>query len=218
MAIARDNSTTIVNPASGSNNPFTTAGTNRYLFVNVLDQNSSTSSVTYGGVSMSLLVSLNSSNISAGETCYFYGLANPASGSNNLVVTYTGANTIILDASSYTGAQQTTPIEASNTHSGNTASESASVTTLTDNDWLVGFARAATTITAGSNTSLVTNNSSRDFIDTNAAQTPAGTHSMSFTSSGPNNNTAITVAALKPFAAAVASSLVHNLGLLGVGQ
>jgi hypothetical protein len=195
-AIARDTSTTIVNPASGSNNSITLSGSNRYLACNILEQGDTITGFTYGGTSLALQMTLSTNNVATGDVQHFYGLANPASGANNLVVTYTGAATIIIDCSSYTGAQQTNTLEATSTATGAAGSTVGSVTTLTDNDWLIGYGRASSAITAGSNTNIVTNNSSRDFIDSGGPQSPAGSWSLNFTTSG---QWGILVGALKPF-------------------
>jgi hypothetical protein len=104
-----------------------------------------------------------------------------------------------LDCSYFTGAQQTTAIEASGTATGTTGTATTSIVTLTDNDWLVGFARAQSAPTAGANTTLRSANGGREMMDSNGVQHPAGSFALNYTTLS-NNNWAIIVAALQPVA------------------
>lgn len=215
MAIVFDaNLAETFNPASDTVS-FTTSGTNRYLVVGILIQSSQTcTGVTYGGVAMTNLTSGSSSNVSTGETIYLWGLANPASGANNIVGSFSGAGTRVFIASSFTGAQQTTAVEATATPVNSTGtSASLSVTTITDNDWLVGFARASTNTTAGSNTTIRGAQSNINMMDSNAVQTPPGTFSLNFSD---GSGVAGLAFSLKP-AVVVTSTATHFLNLMGVG-
>lgn len=169
--------------------------------------------MTYAGVAMTQLTSVNASNVSTGETNYLFGLANPALGANNIVISGTLPQIGVV-ATSFNGAQQTTAVEASNTGTGASGTATVSVTTLTNNDWLVGFARGQSNTTAGTNTLIRAAMSNINAMDSNGAQTPAGFYSLNFTTAG-NNNWASQIVALKPFAAAAASP--PFLPLLGVG-
>lgn len=198
-AIAFDATVTAVNPASDTVS-FTTSGTDRYLFVQTLIQSSQTAdSCTYGGVSMTQIIGpVDTSSVSGGEHIYLWGLANPASGANNVVCSFSGAGTRVIDIISYTGAQQTTSIEATNTGSGSGGTATAAVTTLTDNDWLIGYIRSSgTTPSAGSNTTMRTaaSEGGRRFSDSNAVQTPPGSFSQNYTGM---TAWVVMVAALRP--------------------
>ena len=204
MAIALDNNlvATIVSTSTNTVS-YTTTGSNLYLVVGTLIQGSFTcTGVTYNGVAMTQLTSVDASVVSGGETNYLFGLANPASGAHNIVASFSGATTNAVLATSYTGAQQTTAVEASNTSA---SSGTISVTTSTNNDWLVGFARAGGNTTAGSNTTIRGAASNISMMDTNAAQTPAGAYSLNFTGTGGNVSQAI---ALKPFSATTNSTFL----------
>lgn len=185
MAIAFDATTdpgTHVGAGSSQTVAFTCTGTNRYLLVAVVLQGSQTcTGVTYNGVAMTQIQSISTAAIAAGETCYIFGLANPASGANNILASYSGAATNLVGASSFTGVKQTTTPEASNTNSGNSSAATVAVTTLTNNAWLIGFARqAGGTATAGTNTTL-RQTADTDMMDTNGPDTPAGSFSLNWT-------------------------------------
>jgi hypothetical protein len=182
-AIAFDATVTSVNPGSNTVS-FTTSGSDRYLVVQVLSSPGDTvTGVTYNGVAMSQIMT-STFGAQANE---FWGLANPASGTNDVVVSFSGSpSTVVVDVISYTGAQQTTPIEATGNNSGSGTSASVSVTTLTDNAWLVGYFRANSAsggFTAGANTVIRTDaaEGTRQLADSGADQTPAGSHSLNAT-------------------------------------
>jgi len=146
----------------------------------------------------SILGQIDSSSVSGGGSIYLWGLANPASGANDIVATFSGEGTRVIDACSYTGAQQTTALEASGSASGSGGTATKSITTLTDNDWLVGYVRSSgTTPSAGSNTTMRTASAEggRRMADSGAAQTPAGSFALNYTGM---TNWVVMVAALKP--------------------
>jgi len=197
--IAFDNAIT-QQTSQGTNNltfSYTTSGTNRYLFVGCVANGSGAAitNITYAGTPMTQINSLTAVGF-LNETDYLFGLAAPATGIHDMVVTTNTPSTIACAASSYTGAQQTTAVEASNTAQGQSGGTAiVSVTTITDNDWLVGFARMDGAPTAGPNTVNRGNSLFVDMMDTNGAQTPAGSHSMNYTGATDWNWIA---AALKP--------------------
>lgn len=83
------------------------SGNNRILIVAVgLHNSGSISSVTYNGVSMTLAKSQNGT----WRLSQIYYLVNPASGSNNVVITGLCSYGIAAVAVSFTGVHQTTPI------------------------------------------------------------------------------------------------------------
>ena len=218
MAIAFVRTSTTVNPASNTV-AFDGTATNGYLTVQTLIQSNQTvTGVTYNSVAMSQLVTRAGG---AEETLYLWGLANPTTGTNDIVVSVSGAGTLVVDAALYSGAQQTTAVEATNNTSGGAAtSASISVTTITDNDWLVGYFRGhgGGAFTAGSNTVVRTaaGEGTRQMVDSGADQTPAGAFSLNVTMS--SQAWEAMAFALKPSPAAVASIPLHNQTLLGVGQ
>lgn len=216
MAIAFDNSIGQQTNAGTSSltYTYTTSGTNRYLFVGAIIQSSQTiSGITYAGVSMTQITSIPNDGVSANETAYLFGLANPTNGANNVVITGSGNATIASCASSYTGAQQTNSAEASNTATGNSGTATVSVTTITDNDWLVNFFRAQFSGTAGSNTTIRSAASSFNMTDSNGVQTPPGSFSQTVT--GGSNSWSMQCMALKA-SVAVTTNPASYLTLLGV--
>jgi hypothetical protein len=216
-AIAFDATVTSVNPASNTVS-FTTSGSDRYLVVQVLSSPGDTvTGVTYNGVAMSQIMT-STFGAQANE---LWGLANPASGTHNIVASFSGApSTVVIDAISYTGAQQTTPIEATGTNSGSGTSASVSVTTLTDNAWLVGYFRANSAsgaFTAGSNTVIRTDaaEGTRQLADSGAVQSPPGSFSLNATMATGSWN--VMAFSLKPAAGAATDEYQANSQIYFVG-
>lgn len=111
----------------------TTSGSNRVLILGSILIDTKNGDPTYGGVSMTQKV-LEGSN----RNVYVHSLIAPASGANNVVIAMNGgANTIIGIATSFSGADQTTPIDG--TGSGNDSgvtSLSCNVTTSQNSTFL----------------------------------------------------------------------------------
>src|SRR5882724_8240704 len=83
----------------------TCSGTNRYLVVLIRAGSADTlTGVTYNGVAMTPLkkILVNTSG-SVQDNFYVYGLANPASGANNIVASASTAVTILGLSASYKG-------------------------------------------------------------------------------------------------------------------
>ena len=121
------------------------AGTDRVLLVEVtwVDRTSDITSVTYNGVAMTTLCA---KIINGNCAARMYGLANPASGSNNIVVTMSAGSVSVdgqISAWSGDGADQTTPFDTAVTAngSGSTANivSSATLTTGVAGDRAVFF-------------------------------------------------------------------------------
>lgn len=222
MAIAFVRTSTTVNPASNTV-AFDATATDAYLVVQTLKASSQTvSDVTYNGVAMTLIVGPNTGGTPT-QTNYLWGLASPTTGTNDIVVSDSGAGTLVVDAILYSGSQQTTAVEASNSTSGTSASSiSISVTTITDNAWLVGYFRSNSPsggFTAGSNTVIRTDaaEGTRQLADSGAVQTPPGSFSLNATMESAANWGAMAFS-LKPVAAVAVGGTNRNFALLGVGQ
>lgn len=207
-AIAFVSTSTTVNPASDTV-AYDATATNGYLVVQTLVRDNRTvSAVSYAGIPMTQLTT--NTIVVDGETYYQWGLAAPTTGTNNIVVTKSGATTLVVDVALYSGAQQTTAVEATNTGSGATSPASISVTTTTDNDWLIGYFRAiggASAFTAGANTVVRTSAAEgpRQMVDSGADQTPAGSFSLNVTYTGVGVWAGMAFA-LKPYVAPVVST------------
>lgn len=221
MAIAFDNAVqSDANSVTQNLYSHTCSGSSRILFVGVsFATGTDISGVpTYAGVNMVLV-----NSIAVGGTAfnkmYLYYLVNPASGANNVVINNTGvANFIYACSASYTGVTQILPIDASATNSAVGSSVTESVTTVSDNDWLVCYVGQATTATGnlsgGANTTArLLANGWNTIGDSNAAQTPPGSYSQTI-----NVSTAellgMVVAAFIPATA----TKVSSLATLGAGS
>lgn len=119
----------------------TCSGSNRLLVVSVSMGNSPdtsiTTSVTYNGVSMtSLTAPVHGNSGTAGYVQLFYLVA-PATGTNTVAVTVsTSVDAITGGSVSFTGVNQSTPLNGTTTNTGTGTSASVSVTTNT-NDMIV---------------------------------------------------------------------------------
>jgi hypothetical protein len=141
-------------------------------------------SVTYNGVSMTSLYSETASQQRYG---IFY-LANPATGSNTLTTTHVGGGSNVYhfgSVASYSGVDQTTPIDASpvsQAYSGTAVSDS--VTTVADNAWAIMClmdSGGGTVPTAGAGTTFrepATAGQWNGLLDSNGPVTPAGSKTL----------------------------------------
>ena len=135
----------------------TTSGSNRLLvlFADIWQDVGGTgtiTSATYNGTSLTKATSTRGGGM-ASEIWY---LANPTTGSNTLSVTITGAtDSIKLAAASFTGANQSSPLDATSIASGWGGNPTASITTVTANDLVTAtLSRFGTTDATTNRTSL----------------------------------------------------------------
>lgn len=190
MAIAFDATTSSsrVNATTTLTYAHTCTGSDRFLVVATANNTARTvTSVTYNWVSMTQVLSpLTNSNWSI---LYLWILANPASWSNNIVVTTSGNCEIISKCISYTGVNASwQPDSSSSTWPTTTTSFTTSTTTVADNCWCVMWWMGMnwSTLTAGANTfvrsQIEVALAGLFMVDTNSAQTPAGSKSVNVTS------------------------------------
>ena len=221
MAIAYDNATGgNANPATSLTFSHTTSGSDRALFVGVVSNDTVTddvTGVTYGGVSMTRLIAITTTNSGLRAT-YIYYLLNPASGANNVVISVSASTYIDGVAVSYTGVKQSGMPDASTSTDGSgsgTWELSVSLASVADNCWHAIFvsdnnggenAGTGTTVRIDRNISI--------WGDSNSAKTPAGSVTLAGTSSGTRQR-----GLMISFAPAAASSNSNfpNLLTLGVG-
>lgn len=192
MAIALETAgADLTNAATSATYSATVSGSDTVLLVGVMRGVNLTSidSVTYNGVALTQINTQNTGGSTFGQQALYY-LKNPATGANNIVITCSGTAHFIYSAYGvYSGVDQTTVIEPAggNTSSATATSVAASVTTVADNDWVVGihgrWDTAGGTITAGTNTTLQTASNWNEWIDTNAPQTPAGSKTVNINNS-----------------------------------
>ncbi len=186
MAIAFDSSTTSTNSGSATltfgfnnvaGNALIVAFTANKLVIPAI------TGVTYNGVA--LTASVNSpQNPPADVTVkvYYYYLLNPATGTNNVVITFTGTcDGISANALSYSGVGSF-PQDTSTTGTGTTGT--LTVTTTIDNSWIVGCFRNNSdgNGSAGSGTTRRSNIAGQNAVyDTGGALTPTGSYSINST-------------------------------------
>jgi hypothetical protein len=110
----------------------------------------SISSVTYGGQAMTAAGAVAATN---NNYANIYYLVNPPTGSNNLVVTWSGAAEIYTDLLSFSGVNQTTPVRAYQSHAGSSANPSITISSsASPGDLIMG---CVDNINTGTNQTLV---------------------------------------------------------------
>ncbi len=210
FAIARDANAS-ANNSGGANLSFSIVlvAANTYVTVGVIqnDTSASTPTCTIGGATATKI-----GNAVAPSTLHnvtAFGLAVAASGSTTVAVSGTSTNQLEGNALSYSGVLG--GLDASITHTGTISglSLTVSLTTIADNCWIVWHIYAeAGILTASTNASKVTGTANdMDSFDTNSAQTPAGSKSMTVTSNSNNNYSDVTLS-LSPVAPAAAATNV----------
>ena len=118
---------------------FTTSGTNRLLLVGISlrrDNSQLVTSVTYGGVALSMIGAVDNDPQVRVELWY---LPAPALGSNSLSINISNNGRFVAGVASFNGVDQTTPLELpASFNSGQSIFPYAQVTTATDNAWVMG--------------------------------------------------------------------------------
>lgn len=174
----------------------TCTGSNLALLIGFFgDTTDIVTGVTYGGISLTLI---DKKQVPGDRFIYLYGLLNPATGSNSVVVTASGS--IFMDgiAASYTGVKQSGLPDAETTASASSANSlTTSLTTATDLAWTVLFSKTSGgDPTAGTGATVRQHENGVGFFDSNGTITPAGPTSMQVT--GSNVNFATVMAAIAP--------------------
>lgn len=173
-----------VNPATTLTIAHTCSGSDRVLLVGISTNNTvdRITGVTYNGVSMTRL---NSQVGSSGNFySYLYYLQNPASGTNNIVVSASASSLIGAINASFSGAAQTSTPDnsASGTQTGAGTTISANVTVNTANSMLFGHCRGSDTLGAGTGTTSNGTLFSAAFISGYSTSTRStGSQTLSFT-------------------------------------
>ena len=158
-AIARtaDQSASATNAGNQSFNiNIPAGGTNRLLIVGVSIRNNTSqtvSQVSYDGIALTRIGFLNNGTAARVE---IWRLINPPTGNRQVDVIMSAAADFIAGGIAFSGVDQVLPIEASNFASGNGATASVTVATLSSGAWVVD-----TLATANSNTVSVGANQTR---------------------------------------------------------
>lgn len=203
-------STSWVASASSLTYSHTTGGSDRAIVVHVFAFNSAAtfSSMTYNGTTVTTLGS-RVADVANSEV-RLHGIANPTTGANNIVITYSASKQIWSSAVSYTGVDQTTPFpDTTVTGTVTGTSLSASITTTVDQSWLVLGGRSPSRLpTAGASTKiLVWNTSSPDatwMLDSNGGRS-TGSNALNWSYS-PSQTTYYVMSVIAP-AAEVATGI-----------
>lgn len=183
MAIGFDTSASI----NTTTTAYTCTGSARLLVVTIVYGNSGSgtiSSLTYNGVALTQAINQSNGNSSARAELWY--LLAPASGAHNIVFSWSAgpSGNVSPFAASYTGVKA---LDATGFNAPNASNSTltATVTTTTDNDWMIGLGFDSNG--AGTNyTGTVTTTTQRQAAlwDSNAALTPAGAKSVTFTGIG----------------------------------
>lgn len=192
----------------------TCSGADRYLVVIAGSQSTPPSTITYNGVAMTLISSMGSST----NTNVFV-LAAPSLGTNNVSVTVGSAFPTRAASASYTGVSSTgNPDTSHATDTGGAAvTVTDTITTLTDNSYVVGFGyyeSASGALTAGAGATERQNSGISVFyapfgiFDSNGVKTPAGTRAMTLNVSASSGRMILFQIALKPAIATQAGLLM----------
>lgn len=168
----------------------TCTGSDRILFVGTENwsSNAHPTGITYNGVAMNLVTQQGSVGFAYTD---LYFLANPASGANNVVISWAGSTDCGSMASSYTGASNVSTVDSSNLGTDISASTlSVSTTSVADNCWGIAWSgnngQGVSSVGGGTGTSRAATNGNIIF-DSNGVIHPAGsrTFTVNVTNSGP---------------------------------
>jgi len=169
----------------------TSSGTNRILELEAdIWQDTAgagtVSSASYNGAALTKVTS----SLSGGMDSEIWYLVNPASGTNTVSVTITGATDAIkLSVSTFTGALQSSPVDVTSTATGTSGNPSASLTTTAANDLVLATLSRYSTTAASTNRTSLYNNATGSTLGAASYQiaTSAGAYSDTYTGSDPDD-------------------------------
>lgn len=225
MAIANvaNTTTTYTFPTASKTINITVSGSNTALFV-ITNNHTSLGSITgvtatKGGTDTAMTMAMSFNN-SANSTTKLWYIASPDAGSINIIATASASIGIAMGASLFSGVDQTTPIDATDTANEVTTTTSFTETMTTTNDNAFVFwgllAQNALALTGGANTTIGSQPEASAygtaFAYSTSAITPAGSTSLNVTSS--TQPFTSLMLSIKPF---VATTARKRLSLLGVG-
>lgn len=177
----------------------TSSGSNRILIVGVnIGSLAAVSTVTYNGDTMTQIRSED--NGDSAHTSLWY-LVNPDTGTHAVQISLPIVTSVTAGAVSFTGVNQTSPIDAHNGATGTSDTPSVSLTTITDEAWIidvVGTQNGPMTPGTGQTERWDTLQGATSGAGSTEFTSTAGTFSMSWTNDAGSRNWAISAAALKP--------------------
>jgi hypothetical protein len=183
MAIAFDSASSKYESGTVSSTSLshTCSGANRFLVVGVRTYGGDyVSGVTYNGVAMTSVGVLTGGNLGTDRLRTYYLIA-PASGTNNVVVSFSPDGRADVVALSLTGALQSSQPDASGSATGSSATATRSITTATDNAWsvmAVSMNGASGAFSTGTNWTFGSGVNDRSGIGYGGPKTPAGAFSQ----------------------------------------
>jgi hypothetical protein len=163
------------------------SGVNRALFVGVFsdDSGDNLTGITYAGVAMTLIDKQDHTDGSFPGYTYLYYLSNPASGANNVVVSYSGSHVIRSSSASYTGVSLAIPDNKTKGSASGANALTLSLTPVANNCWTIMVIGSYQNASASTNFTSRNAQSSREMLgDSNGAITPPASFGMTVTSSG----------------------------------
>lgn len=180
-------------------------GSDRLLLVGVqVETYGLITGITYAGVAMTQLVAQNDGGIGF----YLYGLLAPASGANNVAVSWDGSSKYVRAVStSYTGVKQTGFPDATAQDSANGTSVPTTITTVAANTWIAGYTWYTGSASISGYTTRVTGSNSQMF-DSNAPIATPSANTVTVTGSGIYCNLLVSFAPSLPITSN--GSFLHN--------
>lgn len=177
----------------------TSSGSNRILIVGINVSNlAAISSVTYNGDPMTMIDQQDNGDSAHASLWY---LVNPDTGTHPVRLSLALATAVTAGAISFTGVDQTNPIDAQNGATGTSNTPAVTLTTTTDETWIVdvvGTQNGPMTPGVGQAERWDTLQGSTRGAGSTEFTSTDGTFTSSWTNSAGSNNWAIVAAALKP--------------------
>jgi hypothetical protein len=212
-AIAYDTSSDLGVSGTISSSPasysYTVTGSNPAIVVGVVAAGTTITSITWNGTALTQITSQNDTGLGGNRVTYLYALTGAASGTHNIVFTYTGGSGLLRPkVSSYSGVGLTTDGSGKNEQSATNLT--VTQTTTIANDWLVAFYRSdnsnTAVATAGAGTTARKADNYTAIMDSNGGLAAgANSTTANFSGSPTSYNEGVQVA-LEPVATPAVSS------------
>lgn len=186
----------------------TCSGTDRILFVSVgLNTNGdNVTGVTYNGVAMTQIATATAN---ASNRSYLYYLINPATGSNNVVVSLGSASNVYSSSASYTGAKQSTQPDSNATNTTSSTPLTLSTTVVGSGCWIVSTCMDLDGQSPGTGTTGRTGASTAQIGDSNGV-VGSGSQSLGWTVTDTSNPSSGVIASFLPSQGAGGGSFLIN--------
>lgn len=154
-----------------------------YLVVGIDTTANTVTGISYAGSAMTQIGTTLTAT-STGRFISFWGLLNPALGTNNISIS--GGTNQNVAIASISNVDTGTPISGTTTNSSTSSTASISVTTTIDNAYVLGFALIRDYSSLGTNTSIVkvSKNTVAAIYRTTSAVSPAGSSTLTVNTTG----------------------------------